>query len=224
MITHTCFSTTTDRKSINEARHLLYEHYMNELCWEVKAHNPSAIKVIPYNDSKNILVDDYDSLSTWFVGINQESVIACARLCGDDDNGLLEVERYTSARLVLQKILQDKRKLNLVELNREAIHVEHRNYQTYLLLLKTILKHCILRKQSILMTTPNSDLIHLYKLISFPKIEYGSFKYDPSEPTPVNTYIAEFDKNHHQNMIKNINYFLNLEDGYDYKTFGATFI
>lgn len=221
------FSTTQNIEFINQSRHLLHEYYVNELGWQIQKHNASKIKIISNNTSdipRNILVDDYDSISTWFVGLKGQSVIACARLCGDDNNGLLEAERYSEARLNLSHIFAKKKNLNLIELNREAIHIEYRNYEVYLLLLKIILQHCISNKQSILMTTCHPDLIYLYKLISFPKMEHASFKYDSSEPVPVNVYLADFNSNHHFTMLKNINYFLNLEETYDYKAFGITCI
>lgn len=207
------FKVTTNLNLIDQAKSLLYEHYINELQWKIQAHNPSAIKIVA-SEQKNILVDDYDGISTWFVGIKEQAVIACARLCSEDQNGLLEVERYINGQSTLKKILQEKHTLNLVELNRESIHFQYRNLQTYLLLFKTIIEHCITNKQSILMTTHDADLIRLYALISFPKLACPSFKYDPNETIPVNSYLANFHDNDHFRMIHKINFLLTQEKEY----------
>lgn len=195
-------------KCLINARALLYESYIKDLAWEITHDNPSNIKV-NHTDSRTLLTDDYDELSVWFSTSNKEEVIACARLCREDENGLLEIERYENARRSIKPILDQKEKLNIIELNREAIlssYSEHRELYG-LILLKEVFEYCLDKNHTVLTTSNIPDWIAIYKLIAFEEIKEYTFKYFDSEPAPVQVYMAT--SNDLKKLLRNIDNRLN---------------
>ncbi|HRD70193.1 MAG TPA: hypothetical protein PK657_08600 [Legionella sp.] len=194
----------TEPRCLNNARALLYESYIKDLAWEITHDNPSNIKIHHMN-GHTTLTDDYDDLSVWFSISNKEEVIACARLCREDDQGFLEVERYENARKVIRPILDQKEKLNIIELNREAIlpgYSEQRELYG-LILLREVFEYCLSRNQTILTTSNIPDWIAIYDLICFKEIEEYTFKYFDSEPLPVSVYLAT--PSDIRQLVQNIN-------------------
>lgn len=181
----------TDPKCLTNARALLYESYIKDLAWEITHDNPSNIQV-NHTGLQTTLTDDYDSLSVWFSISNKEEVIACARLCRDDENGLLEIERYDNAKRCIGPILNQKEKLNIIELNREAILPTYSAQRELygLILLKEVFEYCLSKNHTILTTSNIPDWIAIYKLIEFEEIKAYTFKYFDSEPAPVLVYLA----------------------------------
>lgn len=198
----------TEQTCLNNARALLYESYIKDLAWEITHDNPSNIK-IHHIDEHTTLTDDFDELSVWFSISNKDEVIACARLCSEDENGLLEIERYENATRSIKPILDQKEKLNIIELNREAIlpgYSEQRELYG-LILLREIFEYCLSHNYTILTTSNIPDWISIYKLISFEEIDKYTFKYFDSEPLPVSVYLATpIDI---RRLLENINYCLN---------------
>lgn len=201
------YGVLTKPTCLEKAKALLYESYIKHLAWEITHGNPSNIQ-INHIDGLTTLTDDYDELSTWFSISHADEVIACARLCYEDQQGLLEIERYENARNILQPILLQKRTLNLVELNREAMLPFYGETKTYfgLLLLKTIFSHCLSLNQSILTTSNIADWVVIYEMIGFKAIEEYTFKYFDSEPQPVLVYLAQPEDIRH--VLKNIDHCL----------------
>ena len=177
--------------SLIKARALLYESYIKHLGWEIAHDNPSNIK-INHTEEHITLTDDYDDLSVWFAINHEDDVIACARLCHNDTNGLLEIERYNNATQILEPLLSEKETLNIVELNREAIAPSYSDQREIygLLLLKEIFEYCLLNGHSILTTCNIHDWVSIYDLISFKFLDNYTFKYCDSEPLPVMVYLA----------------------------------
>lgn len=181
----------TEQTCLDNARALLYESYIKDLAWEITHDNPSNIK-INHIDNHTTLTDDFDELSVWFSISNNDEVIACARLCSEDENGLLEIERYENARQCIKSLLDQKEKLNIIELNREAIlpgYSEQRELYG-LILLKEVFEYCLSNNYTILTTSNIPDWIAIYELISFEEIDEYTFKYFDSEPLPVAVYLA----------------------------------
>lgn len=189
---------------LNNARALLYKSYVKHLSWDIVDNNPSNIKINQCNHQIT-LTDDYDDLSVWFSVVLNNQIISCARLCGEDSNGLLEIERYENARNTIQPILDKKNELNLIELNREAILPEYSPHKELfgLLLLKRIFEHCLLKNQTLLTTCNISDWTSIYSLIDFKPLTNYSFKYFSSEPLPVQVYLATPEE--YIRLIKKIN-------------------
>ncbi|MBA2650992.1 MAG: GNAT family N-acetyltransferase [Tatlockia sp.] len=181
----------TEPTCLNHARALLYESYIKDLAWEITHDNPSNIK-INQEDGLTTLTDDFDDFSTWFSIRNEDEVIACARLCKEDESGLLEIERYENARRALKPILDHKEKFNIIELNREAIIPRYsEQWELYgLIMLKDIFEYCLSQNHTILTTSNIPDWISIYRLISFKKRDEYTFKYFDSEPLPVSVYLA----------------------------------
>lgn len=179
---------------LNSARSLLHHYYLEHLEWEILHGNPSGIKIQRKNN-QTIISDDYDDLAIWFSvqGDNNECV-ACGRLCYNDSKGLLELERYANARKSLQDILLQKKELNIIELNREAVLPKYvENNEPYLLLLKLIFEYCLKKGHSILTTCNLVEWMKIYDQIEFQSLK-ATFKYFDSEPEPVKIYFAPFNE------------------------------
>jgi len=176
---------------LNNARALLYESYIKHLAWEITHDNPSNIR-INHIDHHTTLTDDYDDLSIWFSINHENEVIACARLCREDSNGLLEIERYSNAVESIKPLLEKKAELNILELNREAILPWYTGHKPYyaLLLLKNIFEYCVRHKYTILTTCNIEEWLSIYDMISFEYLDNYTFKYFDSEPLPVLVYLA----------------------------------
>ena len=198
----------TEPECLNNARALLYQSYIQDLAWEITHDNPSNIK-IHHVDEHTTLTDDFDELSVWFSISNKEAVIACARLCHEDENGLLEIERYENARRCIKPILDQKEKLNIIELNREAILPRYSEQRELygLILLREIFEYCLAQNYTILTTSNIPDWISIYELISFKGMDEYSFKYFDSEPSSVSVYLAT--PGDIKRLLENINCCLN---------------
>ena len=191
---------------LDKARSLLHSCYLEHLEWEITHGNPSGIKV-QKNSNQTIITDDYDDLSTWFSVLEEQKPIACGRLCYEDSDGLLEIERYSNARKSLKNLLIKKTDLNIVELNREAILPKYiNNKKLYFLLLESIFKYCLEKHQAIITTTHFENWIEIYGDIGFPRLDGLEFKYHDSEPSPVLVYFS--DSQHIRVLLKRINILL----------------
>lgn len=185
-----CFEGHQNSTGLNQARILLHDYYVRHLHWEIPENNPSGLHI---RDQLKFqwIEDDYDLSARWFVLKDSKQVIACARLCFPDSQGLLEIARYGNACSVLNSVFETHKK-NLVELNREAILMTHVNYKAcYLLLLQAIFEYCLERQQVLLTTTNIKEWVKCYKRIGFAHQAAYQFKYFDHEKKPVNVYIAE---------------------------------
>lgn len=185
-----CINIISDAKNISNEQVLLYECYIRHFAWEITHSNPSNIR-IEHVEGLTLLADDYDSISVWFSIKNKDKLLACARICFEDESNLLEVERYSNAKEFLQPILKQKNFLKIVELNREAILASHvHEKKICLLLLKAIFEYCFNNNYSILTTSNIPEWVDVYKIISFNNIPQYTFKYFDSDPSPVLVYFA----------------------------------
>lgn len=201
----------SDPEHLNKARSLLYYCYLEHLEWEIAHCNPSGIKIQQQGNGA-IISDDYDDLAIWFSVLNNnndDDCIACGRLCHNDFDGLLEIERYHNARKSLKDILEKKKQLNIVELNREAVSPKYaENSKPYLLLLKSIFQYCLNKNHTILTTSNLVKWVEIYDQIGFKRLN-STFKYFDAEPEPV---VAYFACTHDiENMLKKIDVLLTGE-------------
>lgn len=196
-----------DLYTLGKAKILLYEYYIENLKWDVPPDNNSGIK-IKKTDQYNKLVDDYDHYSIWFSVVNEKNdVITCARLCKEDPEGLLEIERYFQAKQQLQAVLNSKKELNLIELNREAILPGYPdNKVASLLLLECIFTYCKKYHYSVLTTTNIPEWLALYNSLPFPRLDDCQFSYAETDPKPVEVYFIEH--YHLDNIINKIDFYL----------------
>lgn len=207
-------SVIKDIYTIGKAQTLLYEYYIEKLKWDVPPNNDSGIKIKKTNQYHQF-VDDYDPYSTWFSVANKKNaVIACARLCKEDADGLLEIERYHQAKQRLHTVLSAKKELNLIELNREAILPGcPDNKVASLLLLDCIFNYCQTHGYSVLTTTNIPEWLALYDSLPFTKLDDCQFRYAETDPKPVEVYFIE-----HKNLkslLAKIN--LYLKNSYFYQ-------
>jgi hypothetical protein len=198
-----------NKQFVSKAQALLYEHYIKELHWNISHNNQSGLRIEKAGKICRVL-DDYDKCSTWFSTRLNNQLVSCARLCKNDENGLLEIERYSAATKSIKEILSYKEDLNLIELNREATSTNHPlRKASQLLLLKLIFTYCIDHSYSILTTSNLKDWVEIYSHLSFPLLSEKSFKYSEFDNEPVNVYLAK--KNDIEKMLKKITNFLKLE-------------
>lgn len=194
--------------TLEKAKNLLYEYYIEKLKWDISTDNYSGIK-IEKTSQQNKFVDDYDDYSIWFSVTNEsEDVVACARLCKEDTKGLLEIERYSEAKRLLHSILNSKKQLNLIELNREAILPDYsRNKVASLILLKSIFNYCQKHNYSVLTTTNIPEWLTLYNSLPFTRLYDCRFKYAETDLKPVEVYFIE--NKELKNILNKINFYLN---------------
>lgn len=205
-----------DVYTLEKAKTLLYEYYIEKLKWDIPTDNYSGIRIKKTYQQKKF-VDDYDDYSIWFSVTNENNtVIACARLCKEDTRGLLEIERYSEAKQLLRPILNSKKQLNLIELNREAILLDNPdNKVASLELLKFIFNYCLKHNYSVLTTTNIPEWLTLYNSLPFTKLYHCQFRYAETDPNPVEVY---FMKNRNlNNILTKINFYLENGNFFDSK-------
>jgi hypothetical protein len=187
-----------DSQTLNEARNLLYYCYVEKMKWEIKQNNYSGIRIEKVK-KKFCLVDDYDSIAIWFSVKQKNQIVACARLCPEDFNRKLELERYPEAQQILGITLKElKNKFHIVELNREAIlpHFSAGDFAR-ILLFRKIFEYCTLQKHTIITATHVQDWVNFYNDILFPKLSGLQFKYSNTDTDKVTVYFA-----HEENIKK----------------------
>lgn len=209
-------SIIEDPCTLEKAKTLLYEYYIEKLKWDIHTDNYSGIKIKKTYQQKKF-VDDYDDYSIWFSVTNENNnVLACARLCKEDARGLLEIERYTEAKQLLRPILNSKKQLNLIELNREAILPDNPDYKVAsLVLLKFIFNYCLTHNYSVLTTTNIPEWLTLYNSLPLIKLFDCQFRYAETDPNPVEVY---FIKNRNlNNILTKINFYLENDNFFKFK-------
>jgi len=158
----------TDEEKIL-AKRLLYEVYVKEQGWIPPVGNPSNFK-IEASLSGNILVDDYDSVSTQFGGFYGENLIAVLRVI-PRLNRRLEVENYTQLPLFLQKDCHH-------EFNRLAIDINFRNSPIFSLIMAAAIRYMIgCRYKYVISSAPFPEPGNLYCKVGATRINYPEFKY-----------------------------------------------
>ena len=163
------------------AKRLLYKVYVEELDWIIPEDNPSNLKI---EESRfgNILVDDYDLISTQFGGFYGEKLIAVHRIISPL-NGRLEVENYTQLPLFLQENCYH-------ELNRLAIDIIFRKSPIFVLMLATAIKYMMECGCKYLIGTATfPEHGNLFCKIGGTKIDFPEFKYHVTDPKPVSLIV-----------------------------------
>ena len=196
-----------DVHTLGKAKTLLYEYYIEKLKWVIPTDNYSGIKIKKTCQQKKF-VDDYDDYSTWFSVKNEnDEVIACARLCKEDIGGLLEIERYSEAKRLLHPILNLKKQLNLIELNREAILPSYpANKIASLVLLRFIFNYCLKHNYSILTTSNIPEWLKLYNSLPLTRLDHCRFRYTETDQNPVEVYLIKYENLN--NVLNKINFYL----------------
>ncbi|GET41439.1 hypothetical protein [Microseira wollei] len=116
------------------AKRLLYEVYVQEQGWIPPVGNPSNLKIAE-SVLGNILVDDYDSVSTQFGGFYGDRLVGVHRII-TRFNGRLEVENYSQLPRFLQNDCHH-------ELSRSAVDINFRKSPIFLLIVATEIRYLI---------------------------------------------------------------------------------
>ncbi len=174
---------------------MLYDYYVTHYGWDIPENNPSGLKVIN-TLQKPCLTDFYDEKGIFFsIKDLCGECICSARLCGTDEDKILDLENYPSAVSALSPILQEKTKTKLVELNREAIRLDYvKDKKVYLMLLLNIFIYCEEHGFSLITTTILKEWCDIYTSIGFFEKENLKFKYFSTELIPVNVYHASLEE------------------------------
>lgn len=209
-------SVIEDLYTLEKAKTLLYEYYIEKLKWDIPIDNYSGIRIKKTCQQKKF-VDDYDDYSIWFSVTNENNnVVACARLCKEDTAGLLEIERYGEAKQLLHPILNSKKQLNLIELNREAILPDNPdNKVAGLVLLKFIFNYCLKHNYSVLTTTNIPEWLTLYNSLPLTRLYHCQFRYAETDPNPVEVYFVE--NRSLNNILNKINSYLEKDNFFNVK-------
>ncbi|MEQ8463798.1 hypothetical protein [Coleofasciculus sp. E1-EBD-02] len=151
------------------AKRLLYEVYVEEQGWIPPVGNPSNLKITE-SVLGNILVDDYDSVSTQFGGFYGENLIAVHRII-PRLKGRLEVENYTQLPGFLQKDCHH-------EFTRLAIDINFRKSPIFVLIVAAEIRYLIrCGCQYAVSTATFPEPGNLYCKVGATRINFPEFKY-----------------------------------------------
>lgn len=104
-------------------------------------------------------------------------------------------------------ILNSKKQLNLIELNREAILSDNPdNKVASLVLLKFIFNYCLKHNYSVLTTTNIPEWLTLYNSLPLTRLYHCQFRYAETDPNPVEVYFVE--NKSLNNILNKINSYL----------------
>ncbi len=81
-----------DADEIDAAKHLVFQVYAFDNNWQPAPDNLSGWHVETIGE-RNIFVDDYDEVATWYGAYQGGDLVGCCRTCARW-NGFLEFERY----------------------------------------------------------------------------------------------------------------------------------
>lgn len=165
----------TTQIELLEAKHLLYQVYIEEQQWKVPLDNPSNLRIIRAGQFA-YLQDKFDSVANWFGLFHHDRLIGCIRNLRRL-NGKFELENYHSIPDFL------KHEPKVVETNRLAIRDGYRGTEAVFLLSALAMEHEInLGMVSSFATAPFPGTGYLYiRKLGFTKVASPPFKYHPKD-------------------------------------------
>jgi|GEM_PF-1729790 len=194
------------KKLIEEACALLYDLYIEHMKWNFSKDNPSQIKVIIKNNKK-MLVDKHTNDAIWFGAFDGEVLVGCLRLSGVDENNKFEIEGYPSSKAIRKHIPTNKHLC--MDITKLAVHLAYPNKSTVIQhLFLNLLKHCSLNKYSAIAFTHDSYLKSLFTLVNFPLVVEHAFKFEETDPMPVNFYRACFETGEIEGIISKLEHLI----------------
>lgn len=183
---------------IEEASALLYRVYIEEKLWKFEVDNPSRIR-IEEKSGKKLLIDRFTDIAIWFGVFDEAKLVGCARLCGLDENDLLEIEGYPSSFTIQGFLPKDKS--SCFELNKVAVDSDYLGRGVVNKLLLGAFEYCETNQFSVIACTHNTHLKSLLKKIYWPiKLEHA-FRYEENDPMAVNFYFADYHRSEVKQMI-----------------------
>lgn len=187
-----------DKKLIEDACELLYVVHFIQGQWNFSPDNPSEIRVETKNGRK-LLVDRFTDKAIWFGTFDGDKLIGCTRLTRPDENNKLEIESYPNSSVIQQYLPKDKS--FCVESTRTAISQDYTGKGLVRKILLAAFSYCEEHGYSIAACVSNSYLKSLLQKINYPLKMEHAFKYEDHDPSPVNFYFADYNKQEVKQMI-----------------------
>lgn len=185
---------------IEDALALLYESYIKHSNWKFNPNNPSGIRVEQKN-GRWLLVDRFTQLATWLGAFDGDKLIGCARLCGMDEDGKFEIERYPNS-LVIQSYLEQSRK-NCREMGKVAVSPDYKMASVLKQLYLAAFEYCQKNRYSVYGGVGSPYIKTLLRRGGlYPKIE-DAFKYEDTDDKPVSFYFIDYKLKEYDNVIRN---------------------
>lgn len=174
----------SSQDEIDQARHLLYQVYIEEMGWKLSPDNPSGLKV-EASAYGPMLVDRFDASSLWFGCSVEGRLVGIHRIHHSEEQ--LEIELYTQIPNMFKNEMT-------VELSRLAIAQGYRaKSPVFVLLMATEFEY--LRERGVryaLGTAPFPSPGELYVNAGMKRCEDHSFKYYESDPEMVSIIYYDF--------------------------------
>ncbi len=187
---------------IEDACSLLYEEYIKTNIWIFSNDNPSKLKVITKNN-RNLLVDRVTSHAIWFGAFDNSRMVGCIRLFKATENIPFEIELYQTAKEIVTQYIE-MNKFNIYEASRACVDSAYKDKNILLSLYLGIAEFCQKEKMSIFGSTSNGYLKSVLRQIEWPCKKEDAFKFDETDSTPVNFYLADYRKSEISHMIEKI--------------------
>ena len=162
-----------DADEIDAAKHLVFQVYAFDNKWQPAPDNLSGWHVERIGE-RNIFVDDYDEVATWYGAYQGGDLVGCCRTCARR-NGLLEFERYVRRYLhwyperyceryqsLLDCIAKERRAR---EVNRSAVKRDFRASVIIFVKLRRLIVRSALQNMTPLFLTNDIDDIAKYEKI-----------------------------------------------------------
>ena len=148
---------------IEEACYLLHQVYIERQRWEFNVQNPSQIRIETRN-GRMILIDRFVDRAVWFGAFDNAKLVGCIRICGEDENNMLEFEYYPSSQ-VIQRYLMASDKSSCVEIGKLAVNDEYIGRGIVKILLLACFRYCAGNQYSAITSTSHGYLKALYRKI-----------------------------------------------------------
>jgi hypothetical protein len=160
---------------ITEALRFLHAVYINENEWRFPTSNGSGLQ-IRHDKHGEYLYDLFVEKAAWFGAVHENRVIGCLRVLVDP---VSELRYYIDLPDVLSCAPAS-------ELNRFAFTKEWRGKQTIMLsLLRAALDYASIRSEIVYAAVQTGKFSKIYRRFGFRSTGHPPFKYDPSDPMPV---------------------------------------
>jgi PAS domain S-box-containing protein len=194
---------------IDEACALLYTTYIEFGQWNFNPDNPSHIK-IEVKDSRKLLVDRFTHLARWFGIFDDERLIGCFRLCGLDENNKFEIEGYPDSNVIHQYLTGPRQ--NFMEMSRITVADTSKASQALSQLYLSAFEYCQKNKFSVFggLDLNNSAIKSLFTKVNLSAKVGQAFKYEASDPLPINFYMLNYAQNEYNKIIENLKISLEL--------------
>ena len=204
---------------IEDACSLLYKEYIENGSWVFSSENPSGLKVITKNNTK-LLIDRITQHAIWFGAFDNDRMVGCIRLFKATENIPFEIETYpTAKKIVTQYIALNKP--NMYEASRACVDFAYKGENILTLLYLAISEYCQGEKASVFGSASNGYLKSVLRQIEWPCKKEEAFKFEETDYTPVNFYLASYKDGEISHMIQKIKSLENIKNQKSINIFDA---